>query len=330
MVDLFTPYQQIESYDGGIFEYWYSKFGDNPNPYPLLTDFLNSSNYVDLDTDYHELFSSEKYLSRGVIRMIELYISANYTGYTIWDLLPNGRFDFDDKNDIIQFVFSRYADIIYIRFGYKWKKIYDALTTDYNPLENYNMKQKRTPNITKEDTYDVTDERTPDIERKDTYDITDERTPDITREDEFNTTDTRTPNITTSGEDNAKTEVGIYGFNSTSGNNSTNSDGESSSSETTTGTDTNEKTGTITNTETGTDTTTKSGTITNTESGSDVNTKTGTITNIETGTDELERSGNIGVTTSQQMLESELKLREYDFYKTIYKDIDSILCLGIY
>lgn len=44
----------------------------------------------------------------------------------------------------------------------------------------------------------------------------------------------------------------------------------------------------------------------------------------------LTRSGNIGVTTSQQMLESELKLREYDVLTTIYNDIDSMLCLKIY
>ena len=50
----------------------------------------------------------------------------------------------------------------------------------------------------------------------------------------------------------------------------------------------------------------------------------------ETGTETTTRSGNIGVTTSQQMLESEIKIRQYDFYKQIYKDIDSVLCLGIY
>lgn len=44
----------------------------------------------------------------------------------------------------------------------------------------------------------------------------------------------------------------------------------------------------------------------------------------------LTRSGNIGVTTSQQMLESELNLRKYDFYQQVYKDVDKILCSYIY
>ncbi len=44
----------------------------------------------------------------------------------------------------------------------------------------------------------------------------------------------------------------------------------------------------------------------------------------------LTRHGNIGVTTSQQMLESEIKLRQYDFVKQIFEDIDEILCLKCY
>ena len=53
-------------------------------------------------------------------------------------------------------------------------------------------------------------------------------------------------------------------------------------------------------------------------------------TTTHTGTETLTRSGNIGVTTSQQMLESEFKVRQYDFYQMIYNDIDSVLCLSVY
>ena len=45
---------------------------------------------------------------------------------------------------------------------------------------------------------------------------------------------------------------------------------------------------------------------------------------------ELTRKGNIGVTSSQQLIESEIELREYNFIETIYSDIDSILTLKIY
>lgn len=44
----------------------------------------------------------------------------------------------------------------------------------------------------------------------------------------------------------------------------------------------------------------------------------------------LTRHGNIGVTTSQQMLQSELDLRAYDFIERIFKDCDSVMTLSIY
>ena len=42
----------------------------------------------------------------------------------------------------------------------------------------------------------------------------------------------------------------------------------------------------------------------------------------------LIRSGNIGVTTSQQMLQSEIELRQWDFYNMIMNDIDDVMCLA--
>lgn len=44
----------------------------------------------------------------------------------------------------------------------------------------------------------------------------------------------------------------------------------------------------------------------------------------------LTRHGNIGVTTSQQMIESEFALREKNLYNILYKDLDSILCQEVY
>ena len=44
----------------------------------------------------------------------------------------------------------------------------------------------------------------------------------------------------------------------------------------------------------------------------------------------LKRSGNIGVTTSQQMIESEIELWKFNFYNSVFEDIDKILTLKIY
>jgi len=45
---------------------------------------------------------------------------------------------------------------------------------------------------------------------------------------------------------------------------------------------------------------------------------------------ELTRSGNIGVTTSAQLLAGELEVRKNIFIEEVMKDIDSIMCLKIY
>lgn len=45
----------------------------------------------------------------------------------------------------------------------------------------------------------------------------------------------------------------------------------------------------------------------------------------------LTRSGNIGVTTSAQLVEGEIKLRAlYNMIDIIYNDVDKVLCLSIY
>lgn len=60
------------------------------------------------------------------------------------------------------------------------------------------------------------------------------------------------------------------------------------------------------------------------------NSTTDSLSTSNEGSRTLTRSGNIGVTTSQQMIESELKLREYNINKMMYDDIDTILTSSLY
>lgn len=114
-----------------------------------------------------------------------------------------------------------------------------------------------------------------------------------------NVTDTRTPNTVISS------ETGVYGFNSSEAVPS--GTGETSN--------------------TGTDTTVRTGTDTMTYNTSDAD--TGSNSNVRNY--ELERAGNIGVTTSQQMLEAEQKLWMWNFFRTVaFPDIDRILTIEIY
>lgn len=54
-------------------------------------------------------------------------------------------------------------------------------------------------------------------------------------------------------------------------------------------------------------------------------------TKIKVNTYKETTTGNIGVTTNQQMLESELKLRDkYKFLNIVFKDVDEVLTIGYY
>lgn len=78
-----------------------------------------------------------------------------------------------------------------------------------------------------------------------------------------------------------------------------------------------------------------SGTAVPQTSGTDGNTRTITglgTKNVETqgGSRTLTRSGNIGITTSQQMAESELKLWKWTFIQAVYEDLDRLITVPIY
>lgn len=59
-------------------------------------------------------------------------------------------------------------------------------------------------------------------------------------------------------------------------------------------------------------------------------TETGTEKTEQTGNRTLKRSGNIGVTTSQQMAESEIALWQWNFYSQVFEDLDKLLTVPIY
>ena len=44
----------------------------------------------------------------------------------------------------------------------------------------------------------------------------------------------------------------------------------------------------------------------------------------------LSRTGNIGVTTSQQMIEAQRDLWVWDFFKVVFKDVDSVLTIPVF
>ncbi len=259
------------------------------------------------------------------------------------------------------------SGLVLSKFSKNWAKLYETLNLEYNPINNYDMKEEatdtrdntRTPNLNRSTT------RTPDLTEKNTRTETPgvttitTRTPDLTE----TTDETRTPDLTETTDETrtpdltdvekvenrvADTENNIFGFDSAaavpSDTSKTTENGQTT--KTTTGTETDNTTRTNTGTEKNAGTKTTSGTETLEESHTganetvDTTEKTGTETvdesetgnekTNETTTHKLTRSGNIGVTTSQQMIQSERDLWIWNFVDTVCRDLDSVLTCNIW
>lgn len=230
------------------------------------------------------------------------------------------------NSDEIKHTLERYGERVYTYYGEadegaeniaaRWElfktlhsigieRLYSAMREQYAPLENYNMTERGSNS----ELYTDTTERTGTV--------TAENSRENTSEDSRTETTTNTGTVSDSGE---RTNTGTVSnsVNSTS----TNSVAAYDSSElvnrdSTTGNVTDTRTDNTTETTTNTRTdnttaqTTRGGMIQDTESGTTTTTNDLTDTHEHNGESEhsLTRSGNIGVTTSQQMLESEIALR---------------------
>lgn len=180
--------------------------------------------------------------------------------------------------------------------GVTWGKTWATLSAEYDPIENYSMTETLTNDVTTDD-YGKTHTRTDNLSHTKTG--TEQETPNIT--------EITTPQL------NVDVERDTYGFNSDS---SVPANHESTD---TTGTNTIQRTGTATMTYNTTDG--DSGTVQDSDTGRDTHTRNYT----------LSRHGNIGVTTSQQMLQSERDLWVWNyFYDVVFPGLDRVLTLRIY
>ena len=63
---------------------------------------------------------------------------------------------------------------------------------------------------------------------------------------------------------------------------------------------------------------------------SGTNDSSGTINESGENERNLTRSGNIGVTTSQQMIQSEIELWKWNYFNQVFSDINKIIALDTY
>ena len=243
---------------------------------------------------------------------------------------------------------KRVTNLINVR-KYKYTRLYDTTLLEYNPIENYSMTEEGT------DTTSASGTKTDDLgaysdttSGTDTNTITDAKTEKIgTYEDAITSTTTNdiAKMTTTTKNDTINTgsethERKIAPFDS------------DTYSEQELNTDTFKDRKNSTNTETiaspHTDTTTKRDTTTGgarensyTTSTTDelqhgmshnISSRSNLYTDESSGTTthKFTRSGNIGVTTSQQMLESERDIALFNFIGIVAHDIIKSICICIY
>lgn len=214
-------------------------------------------------------------------------------------------------------------DAMYDMYSQNWEALWKAVNTDYAPLENYDRTTTITESNTRGNTttvdYEHTDTDTGMLKRDSTSTDTGTLKRDSTSAD--------TGTLKTDNTNATDATSNIYAFDSTSAtpaNSATNTATGSS-------TDTHDLTTTTTDTETHDLTTTTADTDTHNLTFKRASTETHDNNVNENNTHNEKVHGNIGVTTSQQMLESEFDLRaRYNFYERVFKDIDKCLTLEIY
>lgn len=214
-------------------------------------------------------------------------------------------------------------DSIYDMYSQNWEALWKAVSAEYEPLENYDRTTTITETNTRGDTktidYEHTDTDTGTLKR-------DSTTSDIgTLKRDSTTSDTGT--LKTDNTNATDATSNIYAFDSTDAT------PEHSETNTNTGssTDTHDLTTTIADTDTHDLTTTTADTDTHNLNYKRTSTETHDNNVSEHNTHNERVHGNIGVTTSQQMLMSEYELRErYKFYEQMFKDVDKCLTLAIY
>lgn len=162
--------------------------------------------------------------------------------------------------------FNKLCDIVWMMYNKRWARLWEILTAQFNPLNNYDMSETKYIDHGHVETNSGTD----------------------------TTNRTGTDTITHTGD----TESEISAFNSSTYQDSAKD--------------------------------TQNTTDLDTRNMSDALIHGHVLTNSGRDTETLTRSGNIGVTTSQQMAQSSLDLWKWNFFYDIFRDVDSIFTITTY
>lgn len=279
----------------------------------VFTDYINNGIFTflnSLDVPWKE---------KNIYQQLNLQYHGNISGRKdtsplVDSLIVENNLTENSKTMLAMSIFSIYSN--------KWNKLYRVLSLEYEPIENYNMIEIENATSTNENTDTITTNTT------NSNDITETNTGTNTANDSENTTGKNaiTDSRTVTENNNVTNNNSLYGFNSTYGVNSDSQNGTETRNLTDSNTHNDDLKGTRTNEHSENINTSKV-----TAQKNDIkDVKDGTHTENGTQNRTLTRHGNIGVTTSQQMLNSEIELWQWDFFSGVFKDIDKILTIQTY
>lgn len=291
----------------GIFEYINFNFG--------ISDST-------LNTIYFRTWSGEKEASEIIFDNLTNLQHSSYSNIY-------GCTDYFDTADLPEEFLITLGSVLYNRFNLQWTKLKNTLSLQYNPIHNYELTEEfdsehsYTSSVDLSSGTDITNTGTQQNGTTESSTHTGTETLLTTN----NNTDTTTHGHITETEFENSSNGGTFGFNSGVAVPSSTVSDEQDTVVTNSGTDSVSHSGTITNQTTKNLTDGLTGTQTRTDnlreqSSTDLERET---TSNNSNTHTLTRFGNIGVTTSQRMIESERQLWYWSFYEKVFSDLDKII-----
>ena len=276
------------------------------NQFPFLSDEKIGLYSPVCTAEFQNLLKEHLYLNHG-----EMYLQPRFTMRV------------DNYNSLSSLIKTACTNL-YERKQYEYEKLYKSTQLEYNPIENYNMKENGTDlkNGSVENTNSLSETFNKGVA---TYNETNVIGSSSGTSEMGEVTTTTTDSATTNSEN--ATNKFINGFNST----------ESVPSENSTSTDSNTSSGessSVTSPHTIKNSNSERTDTKQTEEGARTDSKTmsGSDSSImnDTLTHNFSRSGNIGITSSQQLIESERQVAIFDFVKIVAHDIIKTICIALY
>ena len=246
----------------------------------------------------------------------------------------------DDNGEVTAAGKLVFANILKVRFGKNWLRLWDTYDAEYDPLKDYSFTEHEETQFTADNSEMLTHGKTETVTHNTTD--TDTRTDNLLETTENVRTDnlmeestsTRTDNLTQRTDSDSL--VSSYGYNVNVDANGAPRE-RTVSTETVANTGTQQDVGSIENT----GTQRNAGSVANTGTQTEQTVKTGSDTTANSGSDstnidkdeqevrDLTRTGNIN-RSLQSLIDDERKVWIWDFFGQVFKDVDSMLALKLH